>query len=268
MSVMKSSGDATFQRGLDAYTQGEHYDAHEHWESLWEDEDDDDTRRFLQALIQVASAMHKVRNGVEPRGALRLFERAQQKLEGLADGFGGIDLVTLRAEIERSRAALPALLAGPSKALAALTAPTITRVGSGPALRARSEPPPAHERFAEGVASYRAGRFYEAHEHWEVLWRDEPEPGRKTFLQGLILVAAAMHKLVVMGSPEGAERLFARADERLAKAPLDAAGLAVGELRLGIDRARGVLARLVAEARTDWTAVPPPRLSTINALPS
>ena len=47
-----------------------------------------------------------------------------------------------------------------------------------------------------------------------------------------------------------------------------AAGLAVGELRLGIDRARGVLARLVSAARTDWAEVPAPRLSTINALPS
>lgn len=268
MSEAQPPRDVVFQRGLDAYRDGDHYEAHEHWEILWEDEDDDETRRFLQALIQVTSAVHKVRNGVEPRGAQRLLERAHLKLEGLADGFGGVDVGALRAGIGRLLEALPGLLAGRGEKLTDALVPPIVRSGSGPALRARVSFPPSHERFGEGVAAYRAGRFYDAHEHWEVLWREEVDADRKGFLQGLILVAAAMHKLRVMGSPDGALRLFARADERLANAPLDAAGLAIGELRFGIDRARAAIERLVADGSVDWTQVSPPRLATINAIPS
>ncbi len=77
--------ETTFQRGLLAYRAGNHYDAHEIWEELWESEESDDHRRFLQALIQVASAIHKLTHDVGPRGALRLLDSARAKLEARGD---------------------------------------------------------------------------------------------------------------------------------------------------------------------------------------
>ena len=64
-----------------------------------------------------------------------------------------------------------------------------------------------------GLEAYRAGQFFEAHELWEAGWRDEQNPVRKTFLQGLILVAAALHKLTRMRSPSGAVRLLDKAHD-------------------------------------------------------
>ncbi len=62
--------------------------------------------------------------------------------------------------------------------------------------------------------------FFEAHEAWEDQWRIEGDEKERLFLQGLIQVAAALHKLLVMGGPEdAASRLFARALAKLDACP-------------------------------------------------
>jgi uncharacterized protein len=48
--------------------------------------------------------------------------------------------------------------------------------------------------LAEGLRWYDAGEFFAAHEAWESRWLESKEP-EKTFLQGLIQVAAAFHAL-------------------------------------------------------------------------
>jgi predicted metal-dependent hydrolase len=75
---------------------------------------------------------------------------------------------------------------------------------------------PANIAMARGVALYAAGRYWDAHEAWEAPWRVEGDPSRRTFLQGLIQAAAAMHKLLVMHDPRSAARLLSRALEKLA----------------------------------------------------
>ena len=47
-------------------------------------------------------------------------------------------------------------------------------------------------RLMRGVAHFNAQEYFEAHEVWEELWLVAREP-EKTFLQGLIQVAAAFH---------------------------------------------------------------------------
>ncbi len=46
--------------------------------------------------------------------------------------------------------------------------------------------------FRKGLEAFNAGQFYEAHEHWEEVWLETPNP-EKTFVQGLIQIAAAFH---------------------------------------------------------------------------
>lgn len=48
--------------------------------------------------------------------------------------------------------------------------------------------------LAEGLRLYDAQEFFAAHEAWESVWLNSPEP-EKTFLQGLIQVTAAFHHL-------------------------------------------------------------------------
>lgn len=126
-------------------------------------------------------------------------------------------------------------------------------------------PPPeslaAHEAFQNGLAAYARGDFYEAHEHWELLWRDEPEGPRRLFLQGIIQVAAALHKLLVMKSASGAMRLFERAKVRLDGVPEGMGGLSIKGIVAGIDLALAALPVLVVEGRTDLDPVFIPPLS-------
>ena len=48
------------------------------------------------------------------------------------------------------------------------------------------------KKFDLGLTHFNSRRFFEAHEIWEEIWLVEAEP-EKTFLQGLIQLAAAYH---------------------------------------------------------------------------
>src|ERR1017187_2425136 len=54
------------------------------------------------------------------------------------------------------------------------------------------EPHKKDRLFIEGLEAFNSGQFYEAHEIWEEVWLETPNP-EKMFLQGLIQVAAAFH---------------------------------------------------------------------------
>jgi Domain of unknown function (DUF309) len=83
--------------------------------------------------------------------------------------------------------------------------------------------------FVQGLVEFRAGRFFEAHEEWEMLWKDS-RGHDKLFLQGLIqLAAACVH--IGRGNAAPARRLLA-----LAKAKLDRFGDEEGGINLGFLR--------------------------------
>lgn len=94
----------------------------------------------------------------------------------------------------------------------------------------RAEPPKQFRLgdsplFKKGLAEFRAGRYFEAHEEWELLWKKSAGDD-KVFLQGLIQLAAArVH--VARGNPAPAARLFALAKEKLGRFEGDQAGIDV-----------------------------------------
>ena len=83
--------------------------------------------------------------------------------------------------------------------------------------------------LADGLACYRSGQFFLAHEHWEAVWLTLPQP-EKDFLQGLIQVAAAFHHLQ-RGNPAGAISLLTRALRRLSTYPATFGGIHLDSLR-------------------------------------
>jgi hypothetical protein len=85
------------------------------------------------------------------------------------------------------------------------------------------------KKFQRGVALFNARKFFEAHEVWEELWLREPEP-EKTFLQGLIQLAAAFHHYG-RGNLRGAESLLAAGIVKLGRFPGDRCGLALAKFR-------------------------------------
>ncbi len=81
----------------------------------------------------------------------------------------------------------------------------------------------------EGQRCFHSGAFFQAHEHWESVWLAAQEP-EKTFLQGLIQVAAAFHHFQ-RGNYAGTISLLRSALRRLEAYPEAFAGVAVAPLR-------------------------------------
>ena len=259
-----------FEAGLSSYRAGDHYEAHEIWEELWDAEQDDDRRGFLQALIQLASAVHKAQNDVAPKGALRLAARALERFANLPDTYLSVDVAALRGAIAVFTAEVARQLASSDGhcRMGAQHVPAIVQRGATPLwLRREAEPAvPAAARaawFERGLAAYRAGEYFDAHELWEEIWRDEVDEYEKQFLQGLIQVAAAMHKTVEQRKPAPAARLLGRALLRLRRYVPRHGGLDVARLVLEAEKAQGVLAgmnegALMEELRPRLTTVPHP----------
>jgi uncharacterized protein len=84
----------------------------------------------------------------------------------------------------------------------------------------------------EGLRCFRSSAFFEAHEHWESVWLAAQEP-EKTFLQGLIQVAASFHHFQ-RGNRAGTVSLLRSALLRLDGYPEAFAGIAVAPLRAAI----------------------------------
>ena len=82
--------------------------------------------------------------------------------------------------------------------------------------------------FTKGLEEFRAGRFFEAHEEWELLWKDSSGDD-KVFLQGLIQLAAALAH-IGRGNPAPATRLLALAKEKLDGFEREQAGIRIDSL--------------------------------------
>jgi predicted metal-dependent hydrolase len=90
-----------------------YYEAHDVLEQLWLKEENAQTARFFQALIQAAGAfVHLQKNFEQPlhakhsrrlRPATRLFALALRNLEGLPNEFRGLDLVSFRELLASTR---------------------------------------------------------------------------------------------------------------------------------------------------------------------
>ena len=85
------------------------------------------------------------------------------------------------------------------------------------------------EAFRRGIEQFNSGHFFEAHETWEEIWLRSPEP-EKTFLQGIIQVAAAFHHHS-RGNLRGARTLLNAGLARLARFPDTHRGIALAKLR-------------------------------------
>lgn len=114
----------------------------------------------------------------------------------------------------------------------------------------------ANGQFERGVALFNARKFFEAHEAWEELWLVEREP-EKTFLQGMIQLAAAFHHCR-RGNSRGAKSLLAAGITKLGRFPDSHRGLALSELRV---QARRWARWLRGE---EGSGPPPPKIKVVR----
>jgi hypothetical protein len=114
-----------------------------------------------------------------------------------------------------------------------------------------------HGALSEGLRCFHSGAFFEAHEHWESVWLTVQEP-EKTFLQGLIQVAASFHHFQ-RGNCAGTISLMRSALRRLDTFPEVFGGIAVSPLR--------VATRAWLEALEAGPQSPPPPVPHLELTP-
>lgn len=71
--------------------------------------------------------------------------------------------------------------------------------------------------LADGINFFNAGRYFEAHEAWEDLWRQTQGPLR-LFYQGLVQAAVGLHHLA-HGNPNGARTQITKSLSKLEEYP-------------------------------------------------
>ena len=97
---------AAFQRGIALFNQAHFFDAHEVLEDAWRPARGR-RRHFLQALIQVAVALHHHSRG-NLTGARSLLARGGNTLARYPSVYAGLKVAELCASVEAWRAALAA----------------------------------------------------------------------------------------------------------------------------------------------------------------
>lgn len=88
-----------------------------------------------------------------------------------------------------------------------------------------NHPPPSvySPEYLQGITLFNAGDYFEAHEAWESLWLSSTGTER-TFYQGLIQLAAAMHHYS-HGHYGAARRMYQKARSRFGQVPSPFLGL-------------------------------------------
>ena len=104
-----------------------------------------------------------------------------------------------------------------------------------------------------GIALFNSGKFWEAHEAWEEIWKNHPEDGR-FFIQGLIQLAAAYHQL---GKKvyRGVLIHLKQAQDRLKVFPSDFLGIDVPPILQVIDASLTAIEARPGLAEVDWAAL-------------
>ena len=97
----------SFEDGIRLFNDTEFWHAHEAWEELWLEAEDDDMVQFYQGLIQLAAAYHHMKRGTF-RGAVRLFDAALGRLAPFPADYHDLDrsAAVNAARIHRERAEL------------------------------------------------------------------------------------------------------------------------------------------------------------------
>ncbi len=116
-----------------------------------------------------------------------------------------------------------------------------------------------------GRALFNAGRYFEAHDVWEAAWLST-RGERRRLLQGLIQLAAALHKASTEGSARGCVHLIDAAVAKLEGFADRESGLALGRLRRDV-RAFRVRAESWRRGESSAPGQPFPRLHSAAAAP-
>lgn len=101
------------------------------------------------------------------------------------------------------------------------------------------------EQLEAGRAAFNRGEYFLAHELWEEVWREVEEVEQRTWVQGLIQIAAGLHHLQQRRTGPGVGLLRKGLDKLAPHRQRQARSELLGQL--DVDLLAGQLARLLVE---------------------
>lgn len=108
-----------------------------------------------------------------------------------------------------------------------------------------------------GIAAFDEGRFFDAHEALEDLWRVEPDPELRVLWQGLVQVAVGLTHLARRNA-NGARTLLGRGLAKLRSSRAGLGGLDLAAFVAGIDACHAAVLAAGSDDMDgfDWSLVP------------
>lgn len=184
--------DERYLRGIECFNNGEYFAAHDLLEEVWR-ETADESKRFLQGLVQLAVAMfHHTRGNAH--GAKREFQFATENLSAYRGTYLGVQAGRALSEVARALSDQ----AGP---------PVILVDGRRPHVKLKHDP-----KLVAAVEAFNAGRFEEARLAFLELAKDDDDRTRDLFLW---LAACAETMLDRSNYPRARRLLNALPDQHL-----------------------------------------------------
>ena len=119
------TADPRYLRGIDHFNCREYFEAHEVWEDLWI-EVNDERKGFFHGLIQAAVALHHARRG-NANGARSLYRRMAANLEGYRPDYLGLDVDGF---LDRMEACCAGIFEDPPRPVEEARVPSISLSGT------------------------------------------------------------------------------------------------------------------------------------------
>ena len=203
-----------FERGVSYFNNGQFPHSLEAWELLWERKGSRD-KIFFRGLMELTSACQCLFKNQDASDAIDSLEKARLKLRKFLPEYFGIPIEPLLLFIGESKEAV--------------------RNGSRNGQRKKGYPLPQIEfhkpdnpdlfvelceilqskQFLEGIRLFNGGFYWEAHEEWEEVWREQAGDG-KIFVEAFVQMAEA-YSFIKLGKAATAIYLFEKSIKKFAE---------------------------------------------------
>jgi predicted metal-dependent hydrolase len=162
------------ERGVHYFNEKNFERAHEAWELLSERKSEID-KKYLKGMMQLAlSANSVMRNGYMKSDAV-IFQRVYDDLKCFPPDYFGMELNSILQFLEQ----ITTLSTNREKIGKEVRIPHIRfHKPLSPDVCAAVSDAVRSDQFCEGVALFNKGLFWEAHEVWQELWRDQTIEGK------------------------------------------------------------------------------------------
>lgn len=181
-----------FERGIVYFNNGQFQHSFEAWELLWENSEKTQ-RRFIRGLMDVATGCQQLVQQKDLNAAMANFAKAYEKLdaEHYQPEFLYVPVKPLLTFIEQFRENLKSIgINGNEASLRKLLPKIQFHKPANPDLLVELCEIVRSKEFFVGVRNFNRGYYWESHEIWEEIWREQIGNGKK-FIEAFVQLAEA-----------------------------------------------------------------------------